>query len=97
MHVADQKLLSRLLDEHSAALVLYAQQWSGSPEDVVQDAFIQLMRQQTVAAKRCWLALPSRPQRSYQSIPLTRIVVRTMKQQPAPNVRHGSSRWMMTP
>lgn len=45
MHVADQELLSRLLDEHGAALVLYAQQWSGSPEDVVQEAFIQLMQQ----------------------------------------------------
>jgi RNA polymerase sigma-70 factor (ECF subfamily) len=45
MHVADQELLSRLLDEHSAALVLYAQQWSISPEDVVQEAFIQLMQQ----------------------------------------------------
>ena len=45
MQVADQELLSRLLDEHGAALVLYAQQWSRSPEDVVQEAFIQLMRQ----------------------------------------------------
>jgi RNA polymerase sigma-70 factor (ECF subfamily) len=45
MQVADQELLSRLLDEHGAALVLYAQQWSGSPEDVVQEAFIQLMQQ----------------------------------------------------
>jgi RNA polymerase sigma-70 factor (ECF subfamily) len=45
MHVADQELLSRLLDEHGAALVLYAQQWSGIPEDVVQEAFIQLMQQ----------------------------------------------------
>src|SRR5215204_2187630 len=27
MHVADHERLSRLLDEHSAALVLYAQQW----------------------------------------------------------------------
>lgn len=45
MHMADQELLSRLLDEHGAALVLYAQQWSGNPEDVVQEAFIQLMQQ----------------------------------------------------
>src|SRR4051794_36746275 len=45
MHVADQELLSRLLDEHSAALVLYAQQWSSCPEDVVQEAIIQLMQQ----------------------------------------------------
>jgi RNA polymerase sigma factor (sigma-70 family) len=46
MHVVDQELLSRLLDEHSAALVLYAQQWCDSPEDVVQEAFIRLMQQQ---------------------------------------------------
>ncbi len=48
MHVADQELLSRLLDEHSAALMLYAQQWSGNPEDVVQEAFIKLMQQRPV-------------------------------------------------
>jgi RNA polymerase sigma-70 factor (ECF subfamily) len=46
MHAADHGLLSRLLDEHGAALVLYAQQWSRIPEDVVQEAFIQLMKQQ---------------------------------------------------
>ena len=45
MPIADHELLSRLLDEHSAALVLYAQQWCRNPEDVVQEAFIQLMRQ----------------------------------------------------
>ncbi len=45
MQVADQELLTRLLDEHSAALVLYAQQWCGTPEDVVQEAFIRLMHQ----------------------------------------------------
>jgi RNA polymerase sigma factor (sigma-70 family) len=44
MHVADHELLSRLLDEHSASLLLYAQQWCSSPEDVVQEAFIRLMR-----------------------------------------------------
>ncbi len=45
MHLVDQELLSRLLDDHSAALVLYAQQWCAEPEDVVQEAFIRLMRQ----------------------------------------------------
>src|SRR5690348_7286455 len=56
MHVADPELLSRLLDEHGAALVLYAQQWCNSPEDVVQDAFIQLMRQHPVPNNVCgWL------------------------------------------
>jgi RNA polymerase sigma-70 factor (ECF subfamily) len=37
--------LSRLLDAHGAALVLYAQQWCDSPEDVAQEAFLALMRQ----------------------------------------------------
>ncbi len=45
MHVADHELLSKLLDEHGAALVLYAQQWCAAPEDVVQEAFIQLIQQ----------------------------------------------------
>jgi RNA polymerase sigma factor (sigma-70 family) len=38
-------LLSRLLDEHGSRLVLYAQQWCASPEDVVQEAFVALVRQ----------------------------------------------------
>src|SRR6185503_10283938 len=50
MDVADHPLLSRLLDEHGPSLVLYAQQWCDSPEDVVQEAFIQLMRQRPVPA-----------------------------------------------
>jgi RNA polymerase sigma-70 factor (ECF subfamily) len=45
MQVIDYQLLSRLFDEHSAALVIYAQQWCSQPEDIVQEAFIQLMRQ----------------------------------------------------
>src|SRR4051812_8935606 len=45
MHVDDHELLSRYLDEHGAALVLFAQQWCATPEDVVQEAFIQLMQQ----------------------------------------------------
>jgi RNA polymerase sigma-70 factor (ECF subfamily) len=39
------ELLGRLFDEHGAALVLYARQWSDAPEDVVQEAFIALARQ----------------------------------------------------
>jgi RNA polymerase sigma factor (sigma-70 family) len=39
------EILTRLLDEHGAALVLYAQQWCDLPEDVVQDAFLALVRQ----------------------------------------------------
>ena len=37
--------VARLIDAHSAPLVLYARQWSGAPEDVVQEAFIKLFRQ----------------------------------------------------
>jgi RNA polymerase sigma-70 factor (ECF subfamily) len=43
MHAVDQELLTRLLDEHSPALLLYAQQFCSQPEDVVQEAFIRLM------------------------------------------------------
>ncbi len=42
------QLLSRLLDQHGAALVLYAQQWCDTPEDVVQEAFLRLMQQRPV-------------------------------------------------
>lgn len=37
--------LRRLLDEHAAALTLYARQWCAAPEDVVQDAFLKLVAQ----------------------------------------------------
>ena len=45
MNVVGPQLLTRLLEEHGAALVLYAQQWCDTPEDVVQEAFLRLMRQ----------------------------------------------------
>jgi RNA polymerase sigma-70 factor (ECF subfamily) len=41
----DDKALGRLLDEHAPALVLYARAWCETPQDVVQDAFVQLVRQ----------------------------------------------------
>ncbi len=37
--------LKRLLDAHSAALTLYARQWCQTPEDIVQDVFLLLMRE----------------------------------------------------
>ncbi len=37
--------LGRLIDEHAAALILYARQWCAAPEDVVQEAFLKLMAQ----------------------------------------------------
>jgi RNA polymerase sigma factor (sigma-70 family) len=36
---------ARLIDAHAAPLVLYARQWCGAPEDVVQEAFLKLVRQ----------------------------------------------------
>ena len=39
------QLFTRVLDEHGAALVLYAGQWCDTPEDVVQDALLNLVRQ----------------------------------------------------
>lgn len=48
--------LSRLLDEHGGALVLFAAQWTDSPDDCVQEAFIELTRQKELP--RCitaWL------------------------------------------
>src|SRR5437867_4142025 len=40
--------LGRLVDQHAAALVLYARQWCATAEDVVQDAFLKLVAQQTL-------------------------------------------------
>lgn len=37
--------LGQLYDEHAPGLLLYARQWSGTPEDVVQDAFLTLASQ----------------------------------------------------
>ena len=37
--------LARLLDDHGAALVLYARQWCSTPEDVVQEALLELVSQ----------------------------------------------------
>jgi RNA polymerase sigma-70 factor (ECF subfamily) len=39
------ELLGRLVDEHAAALALYARQWCVAPEDVVQEAFLKLVTQ----------------------------------------------------
>jgi len=37
--------VARLIDAHAAPLVLYARQWCGEPEDIVQEAFFKLVRQ----------------------------------------------------
>jgi RNA polymerase sigma-70 factor (ECF subfamily) len=44
----DATRLGRLIDDHAAALVLYARQWCAAPEDAVQDAFLALMAQSRV-------------------------------------------------
>lgn len=40
-----RELVTRLLGEHGPALVLFARQWSRSPEDLVQEAVLDLLRQ----------------------------------------------------
>ncbi len=46
----DEALLGRLLDEHAAALELYAAQWCDrlQAQDIVQDALLELVRQHPV-------------------------------------------------
>ena len=41
----DPDLLAQLLDEHAAAMELFAAQWTNAPEDSVQEAFVELARQ----------------------------------------------------
>jgi RNA polymerase sigma factor (sigma-70 family) len=49
-------LLTRLLNEHGARLMLYAQQRCTTPEDVVQEAFLALVRQRPMPADpSAWL------------------------------------------
>jgi RNA polymerase sigma-70 factor (ECF subfamily) len=45
MSVISAETVTRLWDAHCAALVLYARQWCDTPEDVVQEAFLLLVRQ----------------------------------------------------
>src|SRR6266536_1350078 len=48
--------LGRLVEQHAAALVLYARQWCAAPEDIVQEAFLKLMtEQQTPRDVLAWL------------------------------------------
>ncbi len=45
MSVVDPEFLGRLFEEYAPALELYARQWSDSPQDIVQEAFLKLVRQ----------------------------------------------------
>lgn len=56
MSVVGPELLARLLDEHGSALKLYARSWCDTPDDAVQEALLQLVRQPTVPEKLApWL------------------------------------------
>lgn len=41
----DLQTLQRLIDDHGAALTLYARQWCVLPDDAVQEALLALLRQ----------------------------------------------------
>lgn len=45
MNRVSPEQLALWLNSHGAALVLYARQWCLCPEDVVQEAFVELLRQ----------------------------------------------------
>jgi RNA polymerase sigma factor (sigma-70 family) len=47
MSGVDPVRLARLLDEQGPVLELFARQWCRSPGDIVQEAFLQLVRQPT--------------------------------------------------
>ncbi len=45
MQVADANAIARLVEQHGSALVLYARGLCDCPDDVVQEAFLKLVRQ----------------------------------------------------
>ena len=50
------EIIGSLMDRHAAALTLYARQWCLVPEDVVQEAFLQLFKQRTLPGNpAAWL------------------------------------------
>ncbi len=44
----DSNGLQQLIDSHGAALKLYARQWCNAPDDALQEALIELLRQSPV-------------------------------------------------
>lgn len=48
MNHIDAQALQELIDSHGAALTLFARQWCRAPEDAVQEALIDLVRQSPV-------------------------------------------------
>src|SRR5262245_32091847 len=56
MQMMGPEQLGRLMDDHAAALALFARQWCASPEDVVQEAFVKLAGQRPAPADAvAWL------------------------------------------
>jgi len=52
----DTETLRRLIDAHGAALTLYARQWCRAPDDALQEALIDLLRQRPVPERpAAWL------------------------------------------
>jgi RNA polymerase sigma factor (sigma-70 family) len=52
----DETALQKLIDSHGGALALYARQWCRNPEDAVQEAFIEFVRQAAVPeSPAAWL------------------------------------------
>ena len=45
MRPMEPTVLGRLYRQHAAALLLYARQWGGAAEDLVQNAFVRLAQQ----------------------------------------------------
>lgn len=44
----DAQMLTDVINAHSAALVMYARQWCRAPDDAVQEALIELVRQDSL-------------------------------------------------
>ncbi len=56
MERLDAEQLRKLIDTCGAALVLYARQWCNAPDDALQEALIDLLRQETPPDRpRAWL------------------------------------------
>ncbi len=47
--------VTRLWDQYGPALGLYARGWCETPEDIVQEAFLLLLRQGTASRRAPWL------------------------------------------
>jgi RNA polymerase sigma factor (sigma-70 family) len=56
MDILHREAVTRLWDEHGAALALYARQWCDAPEDVVQEVFLLLVRERPALENpKAWL------------------------------------------